>query len=151
MRAAAGILLCAAGALSSASSSPAASWAECHCDWLEKEARALAGVDAVDCGFVNLLEDSSRARLHAGMRCARRAFKDGKPFLYASFRIPIDSYAHEVLIHSAEGTLWLLTVDRMIDEETAQFWKQKCQKLRFKMHNAGFVIEGCETGESPAP
>ena len=98
----------------------------------------------VDCGFVNLIEEPNRKKLRAGMNCARNAFESGKSFRYGSVRIPIDSYAHEVLIRSADGTLWFLVHDRMLGDDDAQYWEQKCRKLTFKPRNAGFEID-CTT------
>lgn len=89
----------------------------CHCDWLERQARELAG---------------------PGMSAA---------FRYGSVRIPMDSYATEVLVRSADGSLWLLVHDVMIDGEAPQFWVQRCGKLRFKADYSGYLIEGCKVEE----
>ena len=126
------------------------SWDACRCGWLEEETRALAGPDFVDCGFVNLLEDSSDERLHDGMRCARQAFKQSRAFRYGSLRIPMDSYAREILIRSGDGKLWLVTHDMMLDGDAQQLWKQRCSRLRFKSGNSGYVISGCETDKELA-
>jgi hypothetical protein len=124
---------------------PAPSWDGCHCTQLDEISRKLAGPAMTDCGFFDLTEDSSHQRLHAGMRCARRAFGGTGAFRYGSVRIPIDSYATEVLVRALDGSLWLLTRDVMLDGDAPQLWVQRCDRLRFKPRNAGFVIEGCKS------
>ena len=104
-----------------------------------------------DCGFVNLIEDDSKKRLRAGMHCARDAFAAGNAFRYGSVRIPMDSYATEVLVRSADGALWLLVHDVMIDGETPQFWVQRCERMRFKPDNSGFEIDGCKAAPEMTP
>jgi hypothetical protein len=129
---------------------PAQTWSDCQCEWLKLQAQQIASPGMVDCGFVNLLEDSSRRSLRAGMSCARQAFESNLPFRYGSLRIPHDSYATEILLRTADGTLWLLTTDQMLGEQEYQYWKQKCTQLVFKPRNAGFVISGCDTGNEVA-
>jgi hypothetical protein len=133
--------------LAACASAPPPSWRECHCDSIEERARNLAGSGMIDCGFVNLIEDRSRETLRAGMRCARHAFESSTAFRYGSIRIPVDSYATEVLVRAADGSLWLLTYDIMVDGDTPQSWVQRCERLRFKAHNSGFVVDGCKNVE----
>jgi hypothetical protein len=122
-------------------------WEVCRCDWLEQQARELAGPGMIDCGFVNLIGGRSGDEVRAGMRCARMAVKTSAAFRYGSVRIPMDSYATEVLVRSADGSLWLLVHDVMIDGEAPQFWAQRCGKLRFKADYSGYLIEGCKVEE----
>jgi hypothetical protein len=123
------------------------SWETCRCGWLEQRARELAGPRMIDCGFVNLVGDRSGEELRKGMRCARQAFKTSAAFRYGSVRIPMDSYATEVLVRGEDGSLWLLVHDVMIDGEAPQFWVQRCGKLRFKADYSGYLIEGCKVEE----
>ena len=103
----------------------------------------------IDCGFVSLVADQPREELRTGMRCARQAFGTSAAFRFGSVRIPMDSYATEVLVRRADGSLWLLVHDVMIDGDAPQFWTQRCGHVRFKPDNSGFVIDGCKTeGES---
>ena len=85
------------------------------------------------------------------MRCARDAFATGHAFRYGSVRIPVDSYATEVLVRSKDGALWLLVHDVMIDGEAPQFWVQRCERLRFKPDHSGFEIGGCEAAPEMTP
>jgi hypothetical protein len=146
-RPAAPLLAMALVACASAPPSPQ-SWEGCGCSWLEQQARELAGPGMIDCGFVNVIAGRSRAELRAGMRCARRAFGRSAAFRFGSVRIPIDSYATEVLVRRADGSLWLLVHDVMIDGEAPQFWVQRCEKVRFKADYSGFMAEGCRLEEA---
>jgi hypothetical protein len=121
------------------------SWESCHCDWLAQQASELAGPDMIDCGFVNLVGVRPRAEIRGGISCAREAFRNSAPFRYGSVRIPLDSYATEVLVRHADGSLWLLVHDVMLDGAAPQYWVHRCEKLRFKPGNTGFVIESCKT------
>ena len=90
---------------------------------------ALVGPEAVDCGFLNLLEDSTsqeaRSRAH---RCVRTALKGKQPFKFGTLRIPIDSYAYEVIARSSRGELWQVTFDLMLtDDESGQQWNRICR------------------------
>jgi hypothetical protein len=92
---------------------------------------ALVGPEAVDCGFFRIGGDEVTARVkRQAYQCVQSALKARQPFKFGTFRIPIDSYAHEILARSSRGELWQITYDVMLtDDETGQQWNQICNSV----------------------
>jgi len=91
---------------------------------------AFVGPSAVDCGFFNLIEGKPapavRRRAHA---CVKSAIASGLAFKYGTKRLPIDSYATEIVVRAADGKFWMIVFDVMIDGEAAQQWNRICQAV----------------------
>jgi hypothetical protein len=107
----------------------------------------LAGPGAVDCGMYNLLgHEVTRKAKRIAFDCVQAALGSRTPFKYGTLRIPIDSFATEVLVRSAEGTLWLIGHDQMIDDdtgETQQQWNQECHSTYVDRHTLIISREDC--------
>jgi hypothetical protein len=98
----------------------------------------------VDCGFVNLLETPGDAIRRHAYDCVRKALKSGRPFKFGTLRIPIDSYAYEVLARTPTGELWQITYDRMlVAEEGEQQWNRVCKSARIDRHTLVMRAEDC--------
>jgi hypothetical protein len=91
---------------------------------------AFVGPGLVNCGFFNLIEGkpASAARRQAHT-CVKRAIAAGQTFKYGTTRLPIDSYATEVIARTADGRLWMIVFDVMIDGEAPQQWNRVCQSV----------------------
>jgi hypothetical protein len=107
----------------------------------------LVGPDAIDCGMYDLLDrkvggDTRRN----GYRCVQIALQKRVPFKYGTHRLPIDSYATEVLARTPDGTLWFIAHDRMIDDETGetqQQWNQVCHSAEVNRKMVIIPGDGC--------
>ncbi len=103
----------------------------------------VAGSDAVNCGFFDLLtEEGRRDRAH-GVRCAKHAYADGIPFKFGTVRLPLDSYAYEVLLRSPSGENWRIVYDIMIDSTAPQIWFQKCESVEFERRPHHYRVHDC--------
>jgi hypothetical protein len=106
---------------------------------------SVAGDGAIDCGFVNLLQDLGAAAQREAFRCVQRAVKRGDAFKYGTLDIPIDSFAYEVLARPKSGQFWLRTYDVMLppdDAERAQ-WTKRCQSIRLKPRRMTYEGVNC--------
>jgi hypothetical protein len=104
----------------------------------------LLGADAVDCGYLDLIGDSPsvQARYQVN-RCLRGARAGKAPFKYATLRLPIDSYAHEVYARTPDGSLWMIVYDIMIDGSAPQQWNQVCESITVDPRTLIIDGEGC--------
>jgi len=105
---------------------------------------ALVGPTVVDCGFFDLLErkpaSKVRRKAHA---CVEQAITAGQTFKYGTLRLPIDSFATEVIARTADGKLWMIAYDIMIDGEAPQQWNQICQKVVVDPRTMIINAQGC--------
>src|SRR5262245_57997208 len=90
---------------------------------------ALVGSTAIDCGFLNMLDTKTTdAMKRRASDCVQAAMSGGQPFKFGTVRVPIDSYAYEVLARSSTGELWQITYDQMLlEEDGAQQWNKVCK------------------------
>jgi hypothetical protein len=88
----------------------------------------LAGPNAVDCGFHEMIGKTSFRARRLAHECVGRALQDHRPFKFATSRIPLDSFVTEVLVRSAEGKLWIIVIDEMIGEQPTQ-WTAVCKHV----------------------
>jgi hypothetical protein len=125
-------------------SAGAGPWAPLGYDGFSESIDLLVGSSAVDCGFVNLLETPNAATRHRAYDCVRTALKNGQPFKFGTLRIPIDSYAYEVLARTPTGELWQITYDRMlVAEEGQQQWNRICKSARVDRRTLVMMAENC--------
>jgi hypothetical protein len=105
---------------------------------------AFVGPAVVDCGFFNLLEGkpTSNAR-HRALTCVERAIKSGQTFKYGTERLPIDSFATEVIARTADGKLWMVVFDVMVDGDAPQQWNQVCQSVAVDPRTMIIDAQGC--------
>jgi hypothetical protein len=106
---------------------------------------ALVGPNAVNCGYVNLLEveKGSQARRDA-YACVQYVLARGLPFKFGTYRIPIDSHAYEVLARAPDGKLWEITYDQMVDDdESGQQWNRTCRSVRMDRKTLDFIGVDC--------
>ena len=95
-----------------------------------EDLRHIAGESFADCGFHDLLNRKpSRAERRDVLACLEGARRAGKSSRFGTFRLPIDSYAWEVYLRTTNGDAWMLVVDQMVDEESAQYWVLKCREV----------------------
>jgi len=99
---------------------------------------------AVDCGFFDLIGGKPalavRRQVHA---CVGRAITAGVPFKYGTRRLPLDSFATEVIARTADGKLWMIVFDIMIDGDAAQQWNQTCQTVAVDPRTLIVDAQGC--------
>ena len=90
---------------------------------------ALVGPDALDCGFLNLLDEKlSETSKRAAYQCVQSALSGKRAFKFGTLRIPADSYGYEILARTPQGELWRVTFDLMLtDDESGQQWNQVCK------------------------
>ncbi len=105
-------------------------WQEFGYDGFSASIDRLLGPNSVDCGYVNLIghKPASQVRKQA-LECMQRAGAGGVSFKFATLRLPIDSYAHEVFVRARDGTHWVIVYDIMIDGEAPQQWNQVCKTV----------------------
>jgi hypothetical protein len=120
------------------------SWASAKAPNLVELVNKLAGPEAIDCGFINQLgEEESHAGWRAAMRCASAALEHGEPFKFGTYRIPMDSYTHEIVVRGADGQLWFLVLDVMLDGDAPQFWQERCTSVTPDAASFTFLASGC--------
>lgn len=103
----------------------------------------VAGAGARNCGFFNLLTEEGRRGRRRGIRCAQQAYADGVPFKFGTVRLPIDSYAYEVLVRSSTGENWEIVYDILIDGTSAQIWFRKCESISLSRNRPGYEVHDC--------
>ncbi|MEM7430355.1 MAG: hypothetical protein AAF351_00320 [Pseudomonadota bacterium] len=119
-------------------------WQHYGYDGFARSIDEVAGTDARNCGVYNLMSRDSRAAAEsAGIQCARAAYEQGVAFKFGTVRLPIDSYAHEVLVRSSTGENWLIVYDIMIDGAAPQIWFQKCESVTFEGRNVTYEGNHC--------
>lgn len=112
---------------------------------VSKQVFQKAGENAIDCGFHNVLTTDGQKSVKMGFECVRRAKLQNKNFIFGTYRIPIDSYAMEILIRAPSGEYWTVVYDRMLDEEEAQLWLRTCKLV--KLHKTQLSYEGKQCNE----
>ena len=102
---------------------------------------ALVGPAAIDCGFLNLLDEKlGEAAKRKAYQCVRSALSGRQPFKFGTLRIPTDSYGYEVLARSPQGELWRVTFDLMLtDDESGRQWNQVCKSVTI---DADLIVRG---------
>jgi len=104
---------------------------------------------AIDCGFFNLLVDKPASAVRRQARaCVERAIAAGLPFKYGTERLPIDSYATEVIARTPDGKLWMIVFDVMIDGDAPQQWNQVCRTVAVDTRTMIINAQGCEEQSS---
>ena len=105
---------------------------------------SLVGPDAVDCGFFDLMKDlPSRKIRRQAEQCVNNAVRDGRNFKFGTLRLPMDSYATEVIARTADGKLWSIVFDVMIDGDAPQQWNRICQEVGIDRATMIITTEGC--------
>ena len=105
---------------------------------------ALVGPGLVDCGFFNLIAGKPASAVRRQARaCVDGAIAAGQTFKYGTERLPIDSYATEVIARTKDGRLWKIVFDVMIDGEAAQQWNQICQSVAVDPRTLIIDATGC--------
>jgi hypothetical protein len=121
-------------------------WKPMGYEGFSETVNAVAGDDAVDCGFVNLVPLDSEPAHRAAFQCVQAAIRRGDPFKYGTADIPIDSLAYMVLAKPRGEDFWLRTYDVMIspERERAQ-WTKRCKSVR--LNGRRMTYEGFECTE----
>jgi hypothetical protein len=146
-RCSAAILLLVAGCAANESQYGAGPWAPIAYEGFAEDVNAIAGEDAIDCGFHNLLEQGpwkAEAARKSTLRCVQTAIERGEPFKYGTLRIPIDSLAFEVLARPRGGDYWLRTYDVMVDHTGTAQWTKQCKSVRLDMRHGWYEGLDCK-------
>lgn len=104
-----------------------------------------SGSNVENCGFHDLMTEEGKKSVEYGYKCARQNANAGKPFKFGTVRLPIDSFAFEILIGTADSEYWLVVYDVMIDGDAPQQWAKKCNSIKFSRKNQDY--EGKRCGE----
>ena len=105
---------------------------------------ALVGPEAIDCGFFNLVGRKPASTVRRKARaCVEQAVAAGHTFKYGTARLPIDSFATEVIARTADGTLWMIAYDVMIDGDAPQQWNRICQSVAVDPRTMIIDAQGC--------
>jgi hypothetical protein len=109
---------------------------------------ALAGPNAIDCGFLNLLDEKlGDAAKEKAYQCVQMALMSKRPFKFGTLRIPTDSYGYEVLARTPQGELWRVTYDRMLtDDESGRQWSEVCKSVSI---DRALVVRGRDCVAKP--
>ncbi len=119
-------------------------WQNVGYDGFAESIDIVAGSNARDCGFYNLMnKDARKAARQVGLGCAEQAFSEGVAFKFGTVRLPIDSYAYEVLIRSPDGENWLIVYDIIVDGTDPQIWFKKCESIAFPRRNGFYEGKDC--------
>ena len=102
-----------------------------------------AGEDAIDCGFHNLLTKEGRKTRKIGFECIMRAEAQDKAFIYGTYRLPLDSYAMEILIRTSSREYWTVVYDRMLGENESQLWLNLCDSIKFHKRKYYYEEKNC--------
>jgi hypothetical protein len=105
----------------------------------------LAGPTARDCGWLNLMETRPRGKVErAAYDCVQAVLKGSAPFKFGAMRIFADSQKYEVVVRQADGKLWLISYEVMLEGEAPQQWNQVCRDISVE---ESLVIKGEECAE----
>ncbi len=123
-----------------------AAWPQYAYPGFSEKIDRIAGARAIDCGFYDLKGRDSKA--HRGMEkgfsdCVKKLIEEGKPFKVGSVRIPVDSYAYEILVYSAEKEYWIIVFDLMLDGSDAAHWVKRCESVKIKSQDLDYEGVGC--------
>jgi hypothetical protein len=137
------VLVCIAGC-TAGTSNVRHDWQEFGYARFSRTIDELLGPGAVDCGYLDLIGGTPSAQARASTNeCLRKARAGDAPFKYATVRLPIDSYAHEVFARTRDGTLWMIVYDIMVDGDAPQQWNQVCQSITVDRRTLMIRGEGC--------
>ncbi len=105
-----------------------------------------AGPNALNCGFFETF-DRRRQRSYKvpGFDCVRHAVENNLSFKYGTVRLPIDSYAYQVLVRDESGVFWDITYDVMIDGDAPQQWVRRCEIVELIAQYSSYQVEDCES------
>jgi hypothetical protein len=135
-------LICAAEEKPQASSG----WKQVAYPGFVESIDALAGTSAVDCGWLNLMKTRPRGKTEsAANACVQEALKSTTSFKFGVLRILADSQAYEVAVRTADGKLWLISYEVMLDGDAPQQSNQVCRGITLDEHT--FIIDGLECTE----
>tara|TARA_R110002049_G_scaffold308955_1_gene515169 strand:- start:1456 stop:1935 length:480 start_codon:yes stop_codon:yes gene_type:complete len=119
-------------------------WQNVGYDGFAKSIDTVAGDGAKNCGFFSVMSrDGRKASERFGIECAKNAYEQGFAFKFGTVRLPIDSYAHEVLVHSSAGENWLIVYDIIVDGSDPQIWFQKCESVTFPIRGVAYEGHNC--------
>lgn len=110
---------------------------------VSKQVFQKAGENAIDCGFHNLLSKEGKKSIKVGFECVRRAISQNKSFMFGTYRIPLDSYAMEILIKPPSDNYWTIVYDRMLDEDESQLWLHACKSVKLYRHQLSYEGKQC--------
>jgi hypothetical protein len=102
----------------------------------------VAGEGVVDCGFFRLDGAGPASERRAARACMAEARNQGRPFKYGTLRVPMDSFAWEVFVHTPGGD-FLFVQDEMVLQDFVQRWLQQCAKVEVHRCTGIIVAEQC--------
>ena len=109
----------------------------------EGEIARIAGDGVVDCGFLRLTaKGSSASERRASRECMETARRENRPFKYGTVRVPMDSTAWEVFVHTGQGD-YLLVQDEMVLQDFVRRWSQRCEIMMVHERTGIIVAEEC--------
>lgn len=119
-------------------------WPQIGFAGLNEKIDQLAGDEAKNCGFYDLTNTKQQDQYQDAVAvCVKNAVSRQQPFKLASVRIPVDSYAYEILVFTKEQEYWLITYDVMLDQSDANLWARVCKKISIDSANFGYEGNGC--------
>lgn len=130
----------------------AGGWQNVCYDGFGEDVDAIAGPEAVDCGF-HVGPGASSRDIAQWQACGRKAQASGKPFKFGYRSFGIDSAFCDVAIRTPEGELisWYLDFDVTGGGGTqprSALWASRCTGIAFEPGTIGpgsfFHLEGCE-------
>ncbi len=99
----------------------------------------LLGENSVNCGFYDITRNigeprsTNRRLADKGLNCAIKADRSGKSYKYGTKRLPVDSYAYEILLKTSDSEYWLIVLDVMLgSDDDTQLWIEKCSNVIFQ-------------------
>lgn len=122
------------------------SWGEVGYVGLTEYVDRKAGPSALNCGFFETFDRRTpRPYEVPGFACVQYAIENQNPFKYGTVRIPIDSYAYEVLVRDDSGTYWEIVYDVMIDGDAPQQWVRRCESVELFPKFSAYEGKECES------
>ena len=104
-----------------------------------------AGPSAINCGFFETFDRRApRPYKVPGFDCVQYAIKNQLPFKFGTVRIPIDSYAYEVLVRDESGNFWEIVYDVMLDGDAPQQWVRRCKSVDLAPRYSAYEGKDCE-------
>jgi hypothetical protein len=146
----------AADASSDGAQTKPESWAgQCY-EGFAQDIDAIAGVDALDCGFIDGMKVSAGAKTQ-WRACARAAAATGRPFKFGYRDMGIDSAYCDTAVRTPEGDLitWYFDYDLTggaPEGPKTALWALRCADIGFDDKALGppsfFDMFGCEKLDS---
>ena len=127
-------------------------WRNVCYDGFAEDVDAVAGPDAIDCGF-HVGPGASSRDIAQWQACGREAQASGKPFKFGYRSFGTDSAFCDVAIRTPEGELisWYLDFDVTGGGGTgprSALWASRCTGIAFEPGSIGpgsfFALQGCE-------